>query len=278
MPNQLRGLGFVEVSLVDKGANPGAHITLFKRDDGTPPAGSGGATAPGREKETPMTKGTEGDLQSQVDALTKKLEAAEKGLKAKTTELAKAGDATTKMKTLMDALKAAGVTATDEDGSFEVAKKTEKAAEMMDLGDGNLVEKAAVPEALLKSFEAQQERIAKLEETNQDAKLEKRAADLIPNLVGGADVHIALLKAVDTIKDDALRGEVAKTLKAASETVALLGKGEGKTTKGENSGAIAKFEGRITEIAKRDDIPKTEAMDKARREFPDEFQAYQEAN
>jgi hypothetical protein len=37
------------------------------------------------------------------------------------------------------------------------------------------------------------------------------------------------------------------------------------------------FEKRVDEISKRDAISRTEAMGKARKEFPDEFVAYQES-
>jgi hypothetical protein len=59
---------------------------------------------------------------------------------------------------------------------------------------------------------------AEIEKAAREAtELKKRAAETMPHLAGSDDVHCAILKAVESIADEKLRGEALTALKAAND-------------------------------------------------------------
>jgi len=87
---------------------------------------------------------------------------------------------------------------------------------------------------MAKQADADRATIAKERTARRDAEYAKRANDELPNMTGDDVVKVALLKAVDEITDEELRGKVVETLKAADgklvaafETRGTMGKTEG---------------------------------------------------
>ena len=77
---------------------------------------------------------------------------------------------------------------------------------------------------LAQSLEATEKRardasaMAEVEKSARElTELKKRAAETMPNLAGSDDVHCAILKAVESIADEKLRGEAITALKAAND-------------------------------------------------------------
>jgi hypothetical protein len=68
MATRLRKLTFNEVSLVDRGANPGAHVLLFKRDE--TPAGNGGGDQTAGSPPAVSISGAAGDGKSGESTMT----------------------------------------------------------------------------------------------------------------------------------------------------------------------------------------------------------------
>lgn len=185
-PRKLRGIKLAEVSAVDTPADPRARIALFKRADEaqqTNPDNDGGCMTP--EELAATLEAMEG----QVADLTKSRDEA----------LA-----------LVDAFEAAaleaGLDVTKADGTVILEKRADP--EMIEIG-GEMVEKSALPAAVIKTLEAQAEEIAKAKAAQANADLEKRGAEVLPNLRG---TNLAKGKLVAAIGDDQ---EMLETLKAA---------------------------------------------------------------
>lgn len=166
----------------------------------------------------------------------------------------------------------------------ETALETEKAAhgetkkalttatdETITVG-GQELKKSVVGEA---SFS-----VAKAMRDERDtAVLEKRASDEFGHLPGTTTEKAKVLKVVEAVPDEDTR-KAALAIFTAAEKMAAGGFGRLGST-GEQSPtakqAVATFKGKVAEIMKRDSCKETDAMRKARTEFPDEFEAYQEA-
>lgn len=141
--------------------------------------------------------------------------------------------------------------------------------------DGTEVRKSAVGEATFTVIKAQEARAEK-------AELHARAEKRFPNLVGSTDAKAAILKAVEGLgePDSELRKAAEQIMDSAEKMAgagfARLGSGDIETSPTQKA-AVATFEKKVEEIEKRDSVTKSVAMTKARREFPDEFAAYQGA-
>ncbi len=73
--------------------------------------------------------------------------------------------------------------------------------------------------AMAKSNDEIRKDNAALRETNENAALEKRAETELEFLPGDLDTRVAMLKAIDGIKDDAKRGAAMNALKAQNEAM-----------------------------------------------------------
>jgi capsule polysaccharide export protein KpsE/RkpR len=209
-------------------------------------------------------------LEGQVTDLTTKLTAAEK---AKTDAMNAKDEADAECKTAkaaLDAVKAEGGELATVKAELATAKAALTAAteETLKVGDVE-VKKSEVGEAQFKLTKGLQDEAA-------IARLEKRASEEFPNLVGTSAEKAQVLKLVSSMPEDApARKSLEAILKSAEKMIAQgfarLGAGGGQSPT--QKAAEQTFKGKVAEIRKRDNISEHAAMTKARSEFPSEFAA-----
>jgi hypothetical protein len=136
------------------------------------------------------------------------------------------GELETQLAAVTKAAEAEGFEVATEDGEVTLTKRAEP--EMIEV-EGELIEKSAVPAPMLKALE----RISKLEAEREREALAKRAEAELPNLAGSVDARMALIKAVDGIQDEPVRGQVIETLKAADNATRAHFIEIGKTATGD---------------------------------------------
>lgn len=207
-----------------------------------------------QKKEGHMPKTAE-QLQAEVEKLTGELTSA---TALATAEKARADKAEDELKTEREghtATKALLVAATDE---------------VIKVGDTEL-KKSEVGEAQFTVTKA-------LSEERDLAKLEKRAAEEFPHVVGTASEKALVLRSVEKLdKDDPTRKALEAILTSAEKMTAAgfdsLGHrgAQDPTQKAANDAFMEK----VHEIQKRDSCAEHEAMRKARTDHPDLFRAYQ---
>lgn len=252
---------------------------------------------------------TEKELQKQVADLTAelaKLKAAQTELETANTDLvAKAAAAAEEVATLKAKEKL-----TPEQQAFldrvkgkddEEKKKAEKAFLALSPADrdkliaekaandevvtieGEEVRKSVVGEAQFKIMKASAVRITNLEKANAEeaekretAELSKRADDTFPKLPGTTIEKVAVLKVIGKASKE-VQESFAKMMTAGEKAIeAAFGKvGHGG---GKAPASGANFLKRVDEIVSRDKLARTAAMEKARKEYPEEFEAYQSQN
>lgn len=265
MPKRLRAIKLDEVSLVDNGANQHAKVVLYKRapESDMPESDTNGHAT--KQDANDMTKGSGymGDKDKMSDAEKRRVK--EMMEKENMTEdeamsrvMGKAfspdngagspgstetsvnkegnmapeeleqrlGELETQLAAVTKAAEAEGFEVATEDGEVTLTKRAEP--EMIEV-EGELIEKSLVPAPMLKALE----RIAKLEAEREREALAKRAEAELPNLAGSVDARSALLKAVDGIEDEAVRGQVIETLKAADNATKAHFIEIGKTANGD---------------------------------------------
>jgi len=192
------------------------------------------------------------DAQAEVVSLKAQLQGSTSELATVKADLAKANEAKTAAEGERDTAKAALVTATEE-----VVKVGERE-----------IKKSIVGEDMFAVVKAQQEETL-------TARLEKRAAEEFPNVVGTATEKALVLKARESLPEPAQKALDAILTSAQAMAKGAFGRfghggGEGG---GDTEKAVATYKGKVAEIAKRDNIPEHRAMAKARSEFPAEFAA-----
>jgi len=261
MPKRLRAIKLDEVSLVDNGANQHAKVVLYKRapestylsDEMT--KGSGYMDSKDKMSDADKKKVrdmmekenmTEEEAMAAVMGSTKKNDSTDEvspdngaGSPGSTeTSVNKEGDMApeeleqrlgeleTQLAAVTKAAEAEGFEVATEDGEVTLTKRAEP--EMIEV-EGELIEKSAVPAPMLKALE----RISKLEAEREREALAKRAEAELPNLAGSVDARMALIKAVDGIEDEAVRGQVIETLKAADNATRAHFIEIGKTATGD---------------------------------------------
>ena len=261
MPKRLRAIKLDEVSLVDNGANQHAKVVLYKRapestylsDKMT--KGSGYMDSKDKMSDADKKKVrdmmekenmTEEEAMAAVMGSTKKNDSTDEvspdngaGSPGSTeTSVNKEGDMApeeleqrlgeleTQLAAVTKAAEAEGFEVATEDGEVTLTKRAEP--EMIEV-EGELIEKSAVPAPMLKALE----RISKLEAEREREALAKRAEAELPNLAGSVDARMALIKAVDGIQDEAVRGQVIETLKAADNATRAHFIEIGKTATGD---------------------------------------------
>lgn len=142
--------------------------------------------------------------------------------------------------------------------------------------DGTAIRKSdgAVAAMLAKRADEQDKVIKGLREEGTTASIEKRAA-AYPNIA--KSVATEMLKSLDAVGADSEAGKaITASLTAMNKGQSAVFKSLGTTAVsegGEGGGDLQKarqtFDGKVTEIAKRDSIGRADAMSKARSEFPD---------
>ena len=145
---------------------------------------------------------------------------------------------------------------------------------------GQTIAKSVVGAAQFAIIKSQSEEITKAKEDiakerdlREMAELRKRADDSYPHVPGTTDERALMLKALAPLDEkvrksfEAVLTQSEKLAKAAFEMVGSNG--------GKDNANGQTFEKKISEIRKRDNSTRTEALAKARDEHPDDFAAYQ---
>lgn len=174
------------------------------------------------------------------------------------------------------------------DEADEAVKKLAKGDETVVI-EGRSISKRAVGDDMFAILKAQAERITKSEadikkanEATANAVFTKRAEQEFAHVAGTVEERVAVLKALDSA-DPAAKAAGEAVLKAAESVAKLAFEKLGHSNDGgSDASAIKKatdaFEGKVTEIMKRDSTTRHDAMSKAAVEFPDELAAFQEAS
>lgn len=145
--------------------------------------------------------------------------------------------------------------------------------------DGTEIRKSDGALALMmaKRFDAQDERINALSSVSKATTLEKSAAGF-PNVA--KSVAVDMLKSAEAVGEDSDAGKaIMKSLRAMNGARAGVFKSLGTTeevsdgTEASVAKAVGDFNGKVSEISKRDNVGRSVAMTKARAEHPDLFQA-----
>lgn len=176
-----------------------------------------------------------------------------------------------------------------EDDYSEPANSTTKKREDESMViEGQTIQKSVVGDAQYAIMKAQADRIAKTEERLAKAELEKemaelkkRADDEYPHIPGSTEQRAAMLKVISHLPED-VKSSFEKVLgqaeKLAKVAFSPMGHNGGSDPLGEFMKSKQTFETKVSEIRKRDNCSHTEAMEKARKEDPEAFKAYQGAN
>src|SRR6056297_1817357 len=201
MPTLLENLMLEEVSLVDKGASIGAHVTLFKRD-----------TSEG-DNMSEVTKMSD-DMKAKLKPYMDKGMSEEEAMKAYENDMKKADEVET-LKAENERLRKALIENEFVIKTDAIEKKTPE--EFIEYG-GEQINKADVPAPILKALEE-----AELEKA--DTALTKRAEQELPHF--SVDVAKNLLVAVEKMDDaDALMEALKAADKAFEDKMEELGKSD----------------------------------------------------
>lgn len=175
----------------------------------------------------------------------------------------------------------------DDTWSGKGKKTTKRASDDADdetLTIGNqTISKAEVGEAQFDIFKGMNERLVKaqeeIEKHKNDARmanLRKRADDEFEFLPGTTEERAQMLKAIEDLPKD-VRASFEKSMTTANKLAKSAFDRVGVRT-GDVEGmqkSADSFTTKISEIKKRDSCSRTEALEKARKEDPDGFKAYQ---
>lgn len=238
------------------------------------------------------------ELTGQLDEMTKALEDASTAIEqmtAQNKELAAVAKMSPTQKAWYDKLKEKGEEGEEEKDKFLEMKDEEKDEEVKKRMandetvtiEGQVIRKSAVGDTTFAVMKAQADRIAKTEANlaiekaaRETATLEKRADDEFKHVPGTTQERGQMLGAIAKMDEplrkafEAVFTQSEKLAKNAFEKIGHKG-GKDNTPTPLNK-AIADFDSKVTEIGARDKCTKTEAISKARKEFPDLFKAYQE--
>ena len=149
--------------------------------------------------------------------------------------------------------------------------------------DGEEMRKSVIGPAQFNVLKRQSERVAALEKSSKDAiekaetaELAKRADEEFAHLPGTTEDKVSVLRVIG--KSDKKVQETFATMIKAGEK-AIKGAFEKLGHRGGNQ-TVDKgaFEKRVAEVRQRDGSSRMDAMEKARKEYPAEFEAYQGQN
>jgi hypothetical protein len=249
MKYRLKGIVLDELSVVDRGANPGAKIALYKRQGDLMDDMTDGQKAKMKEY---MDKGY-----SQEDAMKMCMTETKKGGEMDPQELAEKLEALegqvadlTKRAEGAEAAKADLEKAAGEAGFDILEGKLEKRAdpEYVEVA-GEKVEKSAIPAAVLKALEAQAEEVAVMKAKEAEVALAKRGAEELPHLAG---TDLAKGKLLEAIGDNA---DILGSLKAADAAVAKSMEEIGSNPLNDEASASFRLNKMATEFAGEHKVP-----------------------
>lgn len=265
---EMQEFRITELSAVDRPAQAHAKMAIMKRhsDDDTDDDFNKG------DSDMPDNATVEG-LQKQVDELTKKLADAE--FLSKMDDKAKAY-----FESLSDEDKKKARKGKPEEVVIAAAKAAET-DEVLKLDNGAEIRKSAIGEAQFAIFKQQCDEMAAIKkraeadrEALARATFEKRAEDELHHLPGDTASKGAVLKAIDGLSED-IKKTLDTMLKAGEKAIVSAFNSIG--VKGEQARkAAGDFNKRVDEIAARDKLSRTAALQKARKEYPEEFKVYQD--
>jgi hypothetical protein len=205
-----------------------------------------------RKREEPMAKTVE-ELEKQVGDLTGQLTSANALVTAEKARADKAEGELTAEKSAHGETKKALTAATEEVlkvGEVEV-KKSEVGVAQFNLTKG-------------------------LQDEALTARLEKRAGEEFPHVVGTSAEKALVLKSVNHLPEDSPTRKALEAILTSAEKMIASGferiGGSGGPTPTEKA-AKETFDGKVKEVMARDKCTKSAAMTKARNEFPAEFAA-----
>lgn len=290
MPKRImREFRLEEISAVDFPAQKGATMAIMKRASTCPHCGKamedcecddyekaltleGGNNMPENEREVASLKKQVADLTTQLEAATTASE--EVVAKAAMSDVEKEH-----YEALDDKAKKSFRAMSPADRKAAIVKAAEKDETLVI--DGRTISKSKVGDDNFAVFKAQQAEIeknrkeaAEERDRRQMAEFTKRADEDFKHLPGEAAAKALVLKAVSGMTEEvqktfeAMLAAGEKAIKAAYDKLGHLPRKEG-------AGDPKAFEKRISEIASRDKCGRAEAMSKARKEYPEEFEAYQ---
>lgn len=275
MPANLVRLKLHELSLVDNPANKSAKVTIFKHLDDQ---GS-------KLNTTQENDMTEAEMTKKLEEAATKQAATEALLKAALAEkelLRKKADMTVEEKTFV---KAENMTPEEESAFMEEEeeKRKKKMAAFVSKRqsdesitvEGVVIKKSDVGDASFHVMKSQQEALQKAKDDNEIIRLEKRVNDEFPLVAGTVADKAAVLKALATAPQN-VRTAAEAIFKSANEMAGSAFTSLGiKPRLSANKGADS-FSVKVAEIMKRDNVSRLQAMEKAREEAPEAFQALQE--
>lgn len=224
------------------------------------------------------------DLAGELDAIKARLKKAEEDLEENEEELARekkkaamSDEEKEYMETLEDDEKRAAFMRMSGDDRKKAMKVKKDADPVVYKSErtGEEFRKSDDPRLVKYARQADEDaQIAKAErEARETAELTKRAdEEPYKHLPGDAAKKVDVLRAISKMAEEP-RAELEKMLAAGGKAIAAAFQ-----TIGHSRDAVAKsaadFEKRVTEIAQRDKLPRFQAMEKARAEYPEEFRAY----
>lgn len=229
------------------------------------------------------------ELSEEVETLKGELAASKEALEqaAAELELAKAkGSMSDKERAYFDGLKDDKMkkdfmTATP-DQRLNMMKNFEKNDEVIKI-DGTEIRKSEVGAAQFAVIKSQQARIEKAEKDAADerdrrqmSEFGKRADAEFSHLPGETVAKAELLKAVDALPEG-VKKTFEEILKAGEAAIKLAFEKLGHNPRKDVAKDGNAFETKVAEIQKSEKLSRTQAMQKARERFPDEFEAYQNA-
>lgn len=150
------------------------------------------------------------------DLITKSEEEVEEQLEVATREATMTDAQKNLYKGLSGDEKSKFLFASQEERDVEVAKATEEDAVIYTAQDGTEIRKShgSMALKLARDNDRNSAKVAEMMEKAETDRLEKAAKELLTNLPGEVDTHVAILKAVEGIKDESVRDAAMAVLKA----------------------------------------------------------------
>lgn len=226
-----------------------------------------------RKEEGPMPKTVE-ELQAEVEKLTGQLTSANALATSEKARADTAEAALTSTKSELEAAKAAG----GELATVKAELATTK-AQLIAATDatitvgGQQIKKSAVGDAQFSVMKA-------LADERDQQKLEKRAETEFGHVVGTTAEKALVLKGIEGLPEDNETRKATLAILTSAEKMAkngfdTLGRQQGELTE-TGKAAVAKFEGKVSELVQKG-VSRSDAMSQARRENPELFAEYQDA-
>lgn len=110
--------------------------------------------------------------------------------------------------------------------------------------------------ALAKQSDEDREKLEKSEAKNEQLAFEKQAKEELGHLTGKPETHVAIIKALNGIKDEAIRTEAFSVVKSHNETLnsAFTTKGSSVISKGDNGDAGAELDSLAKTYQKKETV------------------------